>query len=460
MAEPNDKSEHTLHHYSVTTHNLDATPTGEDTASFSAPDGPRATPTGTKVGSSPSTWPDAFPPSGVDLPCTFGDYELLSELGRGGMGVVYKARHKSLDRLVALKMIGGGARPSDQNRQRLGLEARAAAALDHPHIVPVFEVGEFAGFQYFTMAFVDGKTLAGHVPPGGLPVAEAARILQLVAEAIDHVHKSGIIHRDLKPSNILLDRDGRPRVSDFGLAKQINVDGGLTGSGQLLGTPSYMSPEQAMGGTLATIGPPTDVYGLGGVLYHALTRMAPVTGESFAHMLLKVVQEPPTPIREVRPSVPAELEAICLKCLAKKPEDRYPSAAAVAQALRQWSARPPSTADMPVPCDFSAVPPNVAAPSRATPTALAPAPPAPPPAALMPRSRSSPWPAWLWSRWCCWPVACSWLRTCRTRPHRPRRRRPKPSPSSPRTGTSSTIRTASRARTSTLKVKIALAARF
>ena len=212
------------------------------------------------------------------LPCDFSDYELLEEAGRGGMGIVFKARQKSLGRLVALKMVREESRSSDTSQQRLGREARAAAALDHPNIVSIYEVGQHAGYQYFTMAYVEGETLAHAARGRGLPLPQAVRLVEVVAEAIDHAHQMGVIHRDLKPSNVLIDRNGRPRVTDFGLAKQTGVDGSLTGSGQVVGTPSYMAPEQAIGTARGTVGPLADVYALGGLLYFALTGRRPSPG--------------------------------------------------------------------------------------------------------------------------------------------------------------------------------------
>jgi predicted Ser/Thr protein kinase len=299
-------------------------------------------------------------PGSLVLPCTFGDYELLEELGRGGMGVVYKARQYSLGRLVALKMVAEHARASEQVGQRLGLEARAAAALDHPNIVPVFDAGRHEGYQYFTMAYVEGSTLAARAAGRGLPVAEAVRVVRVVAEAVENVHRHGIVHRDLKPSNVLIDREGRPRVTDFGLAKSVAGGAGLTGTGQIVGTPSYMAPEQAYGKARGEVGPAADVYALGGLLYYTLTGSPPFSGDSLPEILLRVVHEPPTPIRWSRPLVPAELEAICLKCLSKDPAQRYPSAGALADALRAWESRP---AEQLPPVDFALGPP----PQPATP---------------------------------------------------------------------------------------------
>jgi eukaryotic-like serine/threonine-protein kinase len=282
-------------------------------------------------------WGQTDAPLTIKVPCTFGDYELLEEIGHGGMGVVYKARQKSLGRIVALKMLLERGRDSSVLQQRLDLEARALAALDHPNLVPIYDAGLLNGCQYFTMAFVEGCTLQAKAKKHGLAVSEAAPIVRAVASAIEFIHQHGIIHRDLKPSNILIDREGRPRVSDFGLAKLSGGSEGPTRTGALLGTLHYMAPEQARGSGKALVGPLADVYALGGVLYFTLTGMPPICGDSDADILLKVIQEPPPPIRQLQPSVPADLEAICMRCLSKKPEDRFASAGAFAQALAAYA---------------------------------------------------------------------------------------------------------------------------
>jgi serine/threonine protein kinase len=242
--------------------------------------------------------------------------------------------------VVALKMVQDTSRSGGECRQRLSREARAAAALDHPNLVPVYEEGQHAGYHYYTMAFVDGETLADKVPEKGLPVSKAVALVRTVAEAVEHVHRHGYIHRDLKPSNILIDRAGRPRVLDFGLAKQYGGgDTHLTLSGQVLGTPSFMAPEQADGGGKEgeEIGPLADVYALGGLLYFTLTGKPPFDGASVSEILIKLVLEAPEPPRSLQPAIPEGLEAICLKCLSKDPCKRYPSAAALAEALLPWA---------------------------------------------------------------------------------------------------------------------------
>jgi predicted Ser/Thr protein kinase len=270
-----------------------------------------------------------------------GDYELLRVLGRGGMGVVYQARQKSLHRVVALKMILQGQLADQSSVQRFYEEARSAATLDHPYIVPIYEIDQQDGHHYFTMAFVEGTSLRA-LPSGGRlrAPAEVAAIVAAVAEAVQFAHDKGIIHRDLKPDNVLLDRHGRPRVTDFGLAKRLEGGPGLTLSGQVMGTPAYMAPEQARG-DLAAMGAAADVYGLGGILYFLLTGQAPFSGSSVGDVLYQLMASPPVPPRQLNPDVHPGLEAVCLKCLEKEPRRRYPSAAALAEAVR--AAVPPSS---------------------------------------------------------------------------------------------------------------------
>jgi serine/threonine protein kinase len=251
---------------------------------------------------------------------------------RGGMGVVYRARQHGLDRTVALKMILGTG-VDHETAQRFLQEARAAAALDHPNVVPIYDTGESNGRPYFTMALIDGPNLRGFVEARGvLPVPTVVGLFVQVVAGVAHAHKHGIVHRDLKPANVLIDRDGRPRVTDFGLAKRAAADSQLTTTGQVLGTPQYMAPEQARGRP-DEVGPPADVYALGAILYFMLAGRPPFLGESLTDLLLKVVSDPPVPPRNVRPDAPAELEELCLRCLAKKPADRFANAQALADAL-------------------------------------------------------------------------------------------------------------------------------
>ncbi len=263
----------------------------------------------------------------------FGDYELQQELGRGGMGVVYKALQISLNRPVALKMIKAGVLADDADLQRFQKEAEAVAGLDHPGIVPVYEVGEHAGERYFSMKLVEGGNLAEQLDTFKANSRAAATLLAETAEAVHHAHMRGILHRDLKPANILVDAEGRPHVTDFGLAKRVEGDVEMTASGAILGTPAYMSPEQASGRrrSITTV---TDVYGLGAILYALLTGKPPFGGDSLIETLDAVRTTPPEPPTKLEASTPRDLETICLKCLEKDPRRRYASASALADDLR------------------------------------------------------------------------------------------------------------------------------
>jgi predicted Ser/Thr protein kinase len=269
----------------------------------------------------------------------FGDYELLEEIARGGMGIVYKARQKGLDRLVALKMILTGPLATPSQVERFAREARAAAALDHPNIVPVYDNGWQDGHPFFTMALIEGASLQDRVEKDGPPEpGEAVRLMRAIAEALAHAHGQGVVHRDLKPHNVLVDSQGRPRVADFGLARRTQEAQALTNTGDVLGTPHYMAPEQALGQT-ALFGPVVDVYGLGGIFYFLLTGQPPFTGTSPVSILCSVLDQPPRPPQEIKADVPPELAAICLRCLEKDQARRYPSAAALGEALAEWEAR-------------------------------------------------------------------------------------------------------------------------
>ncbi|MBV9124096.1 MAG: protein kinase, partial [Planctomycetes bacterium] len=270
-----------------------------------------------------------------------GDYELLGELGRGGMGVVYQARQTRLKRLVALKMILAGEHAGEKELARFRSEAEAVARLQHPHIVQIFEVGEHQGHPYFSLEFCPGGSLDRKLTGTPWPPQEAAQLLETLARAIQAAHQAGVIHRDLKPANVLLTADGTPKITDFGLAKQLegeperSVPGGLTASGAILGTPSYMAPEQA-GGKTKDIGPATDIYALGVILYELLTGRPPFKAAAPLDTVLQVVSDEPVPPRRLQPWVPRDLETICLKCLEKDPARRYPSAEALANDLRRF----------------------------------------------------------------------------------------------------------------------------
>ncbi len=272
-----------------------------------------------------------------------GDYELLEELGRGGMGVVYKARQVSLNRVVALKM-SLHREPVATGEKRFRAEAEVAARLDHPHIIPVYERGDWEGHPYFVMKYVEGETLARLVAKGPLPPRIAAEHMLHVAQAVHHAHQQGVLHRDLKPSNILIDHDGQPHVTDFGLAKRLEEGGSLTQSGDVLGTPSYMSPEQA-GGKIHLLGPRSDVYSLGAILYHLLTGRPPFQAASLMDTLRLVLEQEPVPPRLLNPKVDRALAMICLKCLQKPPDLRYASAAQLADDLQAFLRGEPISAE-------------------------------------------------------------------------------------------------------------------
>ncbi len=331
---------------------LTATPPANGAAAPEpSPDAP------TVAGPSPSDPPPEWPvPAGE-----FGKYELLCELGRGGMGVVYKARQKDLDRPVALKMILAGHLASPDVVHRFHDEARAAAGLHHPHIVAVYEAGHVHGQPYFAMQYIGGPSLAEVLRREPMSQEEAVRCVAVIARAVAHLHGKGIVHRDLKPSNILLDEAGTPYVTDFGLVKMLQADSRKTTTGVILGTPSYMAPEQAAG-RAQEVGPLSDVYALGAILYECLTGRPPFREATPLDTLVQVLEGEPLRPRQLNPQVPRDLETVCLKCLEKAPEERYPSAdaladdlerhlngeeieaqgAGVASRLRRWARREPA----------------------------------------------------------------------------------------------------------------------
>jgi formylglycine-generating enzyme required for sulfatase activity/tetratricopeptide (TPR) repeat protein/predicted Ser/Thr protein kinase len=279
-------------------------------------------------------------PAGRNVLRQIGDYELLHEIARGGMGVVFKARQASLNRTVAVKMILGGQIAGPDDVQRFHTEAEAAAQLDHSGIVPIYEVGEHEGQHYFSMGFVEGRSLAQQVAGGPLDPKTAADIVQAVSEAVQYAHDRGVIHRDLKPGNILLDRHGKPRVTDFGLAKLSEGGSELTGTGQILGTPSYMPPEQAAG-WMNEVGRHSDIYSLGAILYCLLTGRPPFQAATAVETFRQVLEHDPVPPRLFNSSVPRDLETICLKCLRKEPAKRYARAAELCADLRRFLAGEP-----------------------------------------------------------------------------------------------------------------------
>jgi len=284
--------------------------------------------------------PDQEIPAASPLTTSFGDYELLEEIARGGMGVVWKARQKSLNRLVALKMMLSGQFAKPEFVQRFRAEAEAIAQLQHPNIVAIHEVGEHDGQPYFSMDYVEGRTLAEIVREGPLAAKRTSAYLKAIAEAVHYAHEHGILHRDLKPSNVLIDANDQPRITDFGLAKRLTSDFGprtsdLTLTGQVLGSPNYLAPEQAAG-RQAEVGPASDVYALGAMLYHLVTGRPPFQAESLTTLLRQVMETEPVAPRLLNASVPRDLETICLKCLEKDQLRRYGTAQAVADELGRF----------------------------------------------------------------------------------------------------------------------------
>ena len=271
----------------------------------------------------------------IEMPRAFGDYELLEEIARGGMGVVYKARQISLNRTVALKMILAGQLAGEEEVNRFHTEAEAAANLRHPNIVAVHEVDQIEGQHFFSMDYVDGKSLSVLVKENPLAAKTAARYVRTIARAIHYAHEQGILHRDLKPSNILIDQNDQPQITDFGLAKRVQGNSDLTATGQVLGTPGYLPPEQAAAAT-DQIGPASDVYSIGAILYELLTGRPPFRAETPLDTLMQVVDSQPVPPRLLNPNVPHDLETICLKCLEKRPDQRYRTAQELSGDLERY----------------------------------------------------------------------------------------------------------------------------
>src|SRR5204862_7782959 len=264
-----------------------------------------------------------------------GDYELLEEVGRGGQGVVFRARQKSLNRTVALKVISLGQWASKVHLKRFRREAEAAASLDHPGIVPIYEVGERDGSCYFSMKFVEGGQLDEVARREPMPIRRAVELIAKVARTVHYAHEHGILHRDIKPGNILLDANGEPHLTDFGLARLVESESSVTQTLDVLGTPSYMAPEQAMGNN-AAVSSATYVYGLGAVLYQLLTGHPPFSGGTTYETIKLVLDTEPRRPRLLNPKIDRELSTICLKCLEKDPKRRYASALSLAEDLEHW----------------------------------------------------------------------------------------------------------------------------
>lgn len=285
----------------------------------------------------------------TDFPYVRG-YEILGELGRGGMGVVYKARQIKLNRIVALKMVLAGAHAGSEALARFFTEAEAVALLVHPNIVQIFEVSEHDGIPFFSLEYVSGGSLAEKLAREPMPATDAARFVEALARAMNAAHSHGVIHRDLKPANVLITSEGVPKITDFGLAKRMESDSGQTRSGTLMGTPNYMAPEQAKGDT-RKIGPAADIYAIGVILYECLTGRTPFVGTSVMDTLHQVQNQEAVPPSYLQPKVPSDLETICLKCLQKEPEKRYGNAGELADDLQRFldgkpiQARPISTTE-------------------------------------------------------------------------------------------------------------------
>jgi eukaryotic-like serine/threonine-protein kinase len=281
------------------------------------------------------------PPANRRIPY-FGDFVLFEELGRGGMGVVYNAQQTKLDRPVALKVLHAGCAIGTAALQRLRIEAEAVAKLDHPNIVPIYEFGEHEGHPYLAMQLIEGESLSERIARNGIAESErdAANLVARVARATHHAHLRGVLHRDLKPGNVLLDETGEPHLIDFGLAKCLEQDSGLTQTGLFMGTPAFTSPEQAAGLNKA-ITTATDIYSLGAILFALLTGRPPFVGEGTATVVEQVKHNSPPPPRSIRPALSRDLEVICLKCLEKSPASRYQSALALAEDLERWLASKP-----------------------------------------------------------------------------------------------------------------------
>lgn len=291
----------------------------------------------------PSSAPLSHPhgDSSVELPTSrFGKYELIAEIGRGGMGVIFKARHCDLDRLVALKLILANRLASAEQIRRFYQEAKAAGGLKHPNIVGIHDIGQVHGQHFFAMDYVDGETLAEILTAGPLDAETSAECLLAITDAVEHLHQHGVIHRDLKPSNILIDGNGSPFVTDFGLAKITGGEEDQTKTGTIMGTAAYMGPEQAAG-RICDITARSDIYSLGAILYEMLTGHPPFRSNNPLDVLVQVIEGEPERPTSLNPHIPRAIELICLKCLEKDPQRRYATAAALAQDLKRFLASEP-----------------------------------------------------------------------------------------------------------------------
>jgi serine/threonine protein kinase len=302
----------------------------------------------------PDPWATVSPAEGAPVATGFGDappgYEIIGELGRGGMGVVYKARQVKLDRLVALKMILTRSHAGVDERERFRTEAEAIARLGHPNIVQIYEIGDHQGLPFFSLEFCREGSLDGKLDGTPWLPMQAARLVETLARAMHAAHQKGVVHRDLKPANVLLGEDGTAKVTDFGLAKKLDLaspgrqsGGGLTQEGAILGTPSYMAPEQA-GGQSKEMGPACDIYALGAILYELLTGRPPFKAATPLDTILQVVNDEPVPPGQLQSKTPRDLETICLKCLHKEPARRYGSAVELADDLGRYQRGEPITA--------------------------------------------------------------------------------------------------------------------
>ena len=293
----------------------------------------------------PSTEDGFDPNSTVDMPAGprshspeipgLSQFELLAELGRGGMGVVYKARHRALNRIVALKMILDGKHAHSEHHERFRIEAEAVARLRHPNIVQLYDLGEADGCPFVTLEMLEGGSLTDRLKGTTQTGRAAAELVATLATAMHAAHQAGIVHRDLKPHNVLFDLDGTPKITDFGLAKRLEVEEARTQTGQVMGTPSYMAPEQASG-EIHKVGPPADIYALGAILYEMLTGRVPFKAPSMMEILYQVVHEDVVPPSRVQPRIARDLETICLKCLQKDLQKRYGTAQELADDLRRY----------------------------------------------------------------------------------------------------------------------------